>query len=202
MILDLAYNFHWIDEGEVARAAQAYAGFLPAFLRAHGIQAVINLRGSNPGHLWWRYETRVCRKLGVIHRDAKLNSRQLPSQRMLLDLVDGFDAVPRPFLVKCSGGQDRTAFAAALYVLHRRGWCALAQAERQFSLWPYLHLPRRHQRWLKLFPAFANETSAGKPLRAWLEQSYSASDFAAWLRARGQSRSFEGLYGVPAGTKA
>jgi hypothetical protein len=202
VILDRLYNFHWIEQGEAARAAQAYAGFLSSLLRAHRIQAVINLRGNNPGHLWWKYETGVCRKLGVVHRDAKLNSRQLPSQCMLIDLVDGFDNVPRPFLVKCSGGQDRTAFAAALYVLHRHGWCALGRAERQFALWPYLHFPRREQRWLKLFPAFANETSAGQPLRAWLEQYYSASAFATWLRASGQSRSFEGLYGVPAGTKA
>jgi hypothetical protein len=121
---------------------------------------------------------------------------------MLLDLVDGFDTVPRPFLVKCSGGQDRTAFAAALYLLHRHGWYALADAGRQFARWPYLHFPRTEQRWLKLFPVFAGETSAEEPLRRWLEESYSASDFAAWLRLRGQSRSFEGLYGVPAGTKA
>ena len=201
MFLDLPYNFHWIEQGEAARAAQAYAGLLSPFLRAHGIRAVINLRGRNPGHLWWRYETRVCRKLGVVHRDAKLNSRQLPSQHMLVDLVDAFDSGPRPLLVKCSGGQDRTAFAAALYVLHRRGWSAVEQAERQFALWPYLHWPRRKQRWLKLFPAFAGESSAGMPLRAWLENSYSAADFAAWLQARGQPRSFEGLYGVPAGNK-
>jgi hypothetical protein len=121
---------------------------------------------------------------------------------MLVDLIDAFDSAPRPFLVKCSGGQDRTAFAAALYVLHRNGWWALAQAERQFARWPYLHLPRRQQRWLKLFPGFAVESAAGKPLRWWLEQSYSAADFAAWLRARGQSQSFHGLYGVSAGTKA
>ena len=199
MLLDLPYNFHWIEPPEAARSAQAYAGLLSPFLRAHRIKAVINLRGSNPSHLWWKYETRVCRKLGVIHRDAKLNSRQLPSQAMLVDLLDAFDSVPRPFLVKCSGGQDRTAFAAALFILHRRGWGALAEAQRQFAGWPYLHWPRRQQRWLKMFPGFAGESAAGMPLRYWLENSYSAAAFGQWLRERGHGGSFKGLYGVAAG---
>jgi len=196
VLLDLPYNFHWIARGEAARAAQAYVGFLPSFLRAHRIQAVINLRGQNPGHLWWKYETRVCRNLGVVHRDAKFNSRQLPSQRMLIELVDAFDSLPRPFLVKCSGGQDRTAFAAAVFLLHRGGWPAVAQAEQQFALWPYFHWPRTQQRWLRLFPGFARESADGKPLRAWLQHFYHAGDFGDWLEARGHSGSFKGLYGV------
>lgn len=202
MFLDLPYNFHWIERREAARSAQAYAGFLAVFLRAHGIRGVINLRGRNPGHLWWKYETRVCKKLNVVHRDVKLNSRQLPSQQMLLDLVGTFDSVPRPFLVKCSGGQDRAAFAAALLLLHRRGWQAVAQAERQFSFWPYLHWPRRQQRWLRLFPRFAAETADGDALALWLAHSYTAAGFGRWLDARGQSESFKGLYGVPGETRS
>jgi hypothetical protein len=198
VILDLPYNFHWIERREAARSAQAYAGFLVPFLRAHQIRAVINLRGTNPAHPWWKYETRVCCNLGVVHRDAKLNSRQLPSRLMLVALLDAFDSVPRPFLVKCSGGQDRTAFAAALFLLHRRGWRALAQAEQQFARWPYLHWPRRQQRWLKLFPGFAAETAAGVPLRGWLENSYSADDFSRWLKDRGHGETFKGLYGISA----
>ena len=197
MFLDVPYNFHWIVPREAARAAQAWAGFLPRFLRSHGIRGVINLRGTNPSHLWWKYETRACRKLGVVHRDAKLNSRQLPSRPMLVDLIDAFDSVPRPFLVKCSGGQDRTAFAAALFLLHCRGWPALAQAEEQFARWPYLHWPRRQQRWLKLFARFAHEAAAGMPVRRWLEDSYSAAGFAQWLNNHGHGGSFKGLYGVP-----
>lgn len=199
MFLDLPYNFHWVESGQAARAAQAWAGFLPRFLRAHGIKAVINLRGSNPAHLWWKYETRVCRKLGVDHRDARLNSRQLPSRPMLVDLLDAFDSVPRPFLVKCSGGQDRTAFAAALFILHNRGWMALREAECQFAGWPYLHWPRRQQRWLKLFPGFADESAAGVALRPWLEKSYSAAAFGQWLNDHGHAGSFKGLYGVAVG---
>ena len=96
-ILDVLYNFHWIAPGEAARAAQAYIGFLGPLLKRHDIRAVINLRGANPGHGWWRYETRVCARRGVMHSDVKLNSRQLPTRAMLLDLIDAFASMPRPF---------------------------------------------------------------------------------------------------------
>jgi hypothetical protein len=194
---DVLYNFHWIEPGKAARAAQAYAGFLSAFLKARGMRAVINLRGSNPGFAWWRYETRVCQRLGIVHRDVKLNSRQLPTRAMLLDLLDAFDTVPAPFLLKCSGGQDRTSFAAALYLLHSKGWAAIGDADAQFARWPYLHLPRREQRWLRLFPAFANEAAAGAPLRDWIANAYSPEALKTWLENRGQHGSFRKIYGAP-----
>ncbi len=197
MILDLPYNFHWIEAREAARSAQAYAGFLGPFLRSHGIRGLINLRGGNPGHFWWRYETRICARACIVHCDVKLNSRQLPAQATLAALVAAFDSVPRPFLLKCSGGQDRTSFAAALYLLHRRGWRAISDAQKQFARWPFLHLPGRNQRWLRLFPAFAAEQAGEAPLRNWIEAGYSAEAFRAWLERRGEGASFHGLYDVP-----
>jgi len=197
VILDVPYNFHWIEPRDAARSAQAYAGFLGPFLRAHGIRAILNLRGSNPDHFWWRYETRECSRHGVMHRDAKLNSRQLPTSAMLVDLFDAFDALPRPFLLKCSGGQDRTSFAGALYVVHLHGWHAFSRADSQFALWPYLHRPRREQRWLKLFLYFAQENAAGRMMRSWVENGYSAQEFKTWLGARGEGDAFRGLYDVP-----
>ena len=63
--------------------------------------------------------------LGMTHFDAMLDSRKLPTRAMLEQLIVSFDAAPRPFMLKCSGGQDRTSFAAAvLYLIHRGGWAA------------------------------------------------------------------------------
>ena len=77
---DILYNFHWIEPGKAARAAQAYAGFLAPFLRSRGIRAVINLRGRNSDYGWWRYETAVCARANIAHLDVKLNSRRLPTR--------------------------------------------------------------------------------------------------------------------------
>jgi len=196
-VSDVLYNFHWIAPGETARSAQAYAGFLGPFLRKHSIASVINLRGPNPKWSWWRYEKRVCARAGIAHFDVMLSSKRLPTKKMLENLFEAFDAAKKPMLLKCSGGQDRTSFAAALWLIHKMGWSAFGEAQAQFARWPYLHLPKPHQRWLKLFPEFAREAAGGRPLVQWVRESYTPELLKAWLDAKGASHTYKGLYDKP-----
>lgn len=189
-LLDRLYNFHWIAP-DAARSAQPWLGFYGAFLRAHGIRSVINLRGSNPSHRWWRNEGALCARLGIVHRDVQLSSRRLPPRSHLAALFDAF-ATPGPILFKCSGGQDRTSFACALYLLERGGTAARNAAAAQFSAWPYLHRPRANQRWLRLFPEFALGEAGGRPLGEWARTGYDPVRLAGWLVARGEGASFDG----------
>ncbi|HUJ02761.1 MAG TPA: hypothetical protein VLW75_03920 [Rhizomicrobium sp.] len=194
---DILYNFHWIVPGEAARSAQAYAGFLGPFLARHGIRAVINLRGPNRKFRWWHYERGVADARGIAHFDTMLNSRRLPTKQMLLDLLNAFDAAPKPVLLKCSGGQDRSSFAAALYLIHRKGWIAFDEAAAQFAGWPYLHRPKKHQRWLRPFIDFAREEAKGRALADWVATDYTPERFKTWLEVRGLGSSFRGLYDKP-----
>ena len=194
---DVLYNFHWVVPGKVARSSQAYAGLLSPFLKRHGIRSVLNLRGPNPKFRWWHYEKRVTDKLDIEHVDLPLNSRNLVLQLQLSKLLRAFDAMTAPVLVKCSGGQDRTSFACALYIIHRDGWGAYGTAMKQFSRWPYLHFPKPHQRWLREFPTYAREQSAGVPLLQWVEQSYLPEHFRLWLKTGGKENFFRGLYKRP-----
>lgn len=194
MLLNRLYNFHWIECGTAARASQAYLGALGAFLTSNRLKAVINLRGAHPKVAWWRYESETCAQLGIAHFDVTLNSRRLPLRPMLVSLFDAFDAAPRPFVVKCAGGQDRTSLAAALYIVHRHGWDALEGAQRQFSRFPYLHFPREHQRWLRQFLPFANEQSKGAPLADWVRNEYDPAMFARWLDANGFAGTYNGIW--------
>jgi hypothetical protein len=194
---DVLYNFHWIVPGEAARAAQAWGGFLGAFLRRHRIAALINLRGPNPNYGWWRYETRVSAANGVKHFDVMLDSRSLPRREMLVVLFDAFTAAPRPFLVKCSGGQDRTSLAAALYRVHRDGWRAQEAAEAQFARWPYLHLPKAQQRWLKHFVAFARQDAGGRPIADWVRDTYTPEKLRDWLDSHGHAGTYKNIFDKP-----
>ena len=191
---DILYNFHWVEPGKAARSSQAYAGFLAPFLRGRGIRALVNLRGPNPHWRWWRNEKKTTGRIGVDHRDVMLSSKRLPTRKMLLALFDAVDTSPKPMLLKCSGGQDRTSFAAALYVVHTKGWSAFDEAQGQFARWPYLHLPKRHQRWLKSFLIFARDDAHGRALRDWVATTYVPETYKAWLEERGEGASFRGLY--------
>jgi hypothetical protein len=179
-------NFHWIVRGEAARAAQIHSSLLGGFLTANRIAGVINLRGRHPEFGWWQRETRVCGALGVRHFDAMLDSRMLPSRAMLCALLDAFEAAPSPVLIKCSGGQDRTSFAAALYLLHRKGWAALPDALAQLNRFPFLHFPRTGQFWLRLFPCYAQQKADGRSIDRWVRTDYDPEQFAEWLDGNGQ----------------
>jgi hypothetical protein len=154
---------------------------LGPFLKRRGIRAIINLRGRNDDLSWWKKETATAKAGGIAHLDAMLDSRKLPTRKMLVRLVECFDTAPKPFMLKCSGGQDRTSFAAALFLIHRDGWQAMPAAKAQFARFPYLHFPKTHQRWLKAFPDFAKESARGRPLAAWISDDYTPEKLKAWL---------------------
>ena len=122
-----------------------------------------------------------------------LDSRKLPTRDMLVRLIESFDTAPRPFLLKCSGGQDRTSFAAALYLIHRDGWAAMPAAQAQFARFPYLHFPKTHQRWLKAFLDFAREDADGAAAGATgSRDSYTPEKLKAWLDSHGLADSYAG----------
>jgi len=184
VLLDRLYLLHWVSP-EAARSAQPYLGFNAAFLASHGFRAVINLRGENARYRWWRDEKRAAAKLGIEHFDVRLSSRNIPSRASLAALFEAFEKGRTPVLLKCSGGQDRSALAASLFLLLRKGPAALVEAQRQFSFWPYLHRPKRYQLWLREFPAYAAAEAGSADLASWARERYRPEHFAAWLSSRG-----------------
>src|SRR5882672_5391220 len=188
-LLDRLYHLHWVTQ-DVARCAQPYLGFYRGFLSPHGFKSLVNLRGENADFAWWRTEKRTAQELGIAHFDVKLSSRNLPSRSGLVELFAAFDAARLPILLKCSGGQDRTSLAAALYILQAKGSAGLQEAENQFWFWPYLHRPKAYQLWLREFPAYAAAEAQGMPLGQWAGTHYDPKAFAAFLGTKGLSHSF------------
>ena len=189
LLLDRLYHLHWVNS-DLARSAQPYLGFYAAFLRPHRFRSIINLRGPNPEFGWWQHEKQTAEALGIAHFDVKLSSKYLPSRSGLAELFAAFDKAQTPLLLKCSGGQDRTSLAAALYLIQRKGPAALTEAEGQFALWPYLHRPKSYQLWLKEFPAYAVGQAGGLALGAWARNRYDPRAFAQFLAAKGMPKSF------------
>ena len=187
LLLDQLYNFHWVAPG-VARSAQPYLGFYGAFLKSHGIKSIINLRGENPKHRWWHRERALAAKLGIAHFDVRLSTRKLPADDRIARLFEAFARAEKPVLLKCSGGQDRTALAAALYLLNQGAPLEAAQA--QFAPWPYLHRPAVQQLWMYAFPPYALREARGVPLAEWA-RTYAPAHFAAWLKTHRMGGSFD-----------
>lgn len=125
--------------GELWRSAQLSPGALEALAQRAQLRSVVNLRGARPGALWYEEELEASRRAGLAHFDFELSAEQevTPAQaRALLELMA---RAPKPLLVHCQGGADRSALASALYryaVAHE----ADVLAADELSAW-YGHLP-------------------------------------------------------------
>jgi protein tyrosine/serine phosphatase len=115
-------NFHIVEEGQWYRSAQLKAGELRARVERHGLLSVINLRGARPGEEWYDEEVEVVNELGLQHTDVSWTVRSIPTRRELLRFLDAVEELPRPTLVHCEAGADRSGLASALYGMIELGW--------------------------------------------------------------------------------
>ncbi len=141
--LQIYGNFHTVIEGEVYRSAQPTPAQLEAYVREHGIRTVINLRGENSRNDWYRDEVATAKALGVGHIDFKMSAAEDFTPERADEITAIMAAAPKPILIHCQAGADRTGLVSAIYSYRLAGWTEHA-AENQLSFYfghvgiPYL----------------------------------------------------------------
>ncbi len=108
-------NFHTIDEGNAYRSPQLSGEALSWVIDHYGIKTVINLRGPNPGKVWYDDELSVCKAKKVALVDIPMSSQSLPPPDLLKSVVSTLKTSARPLLIHCQSGADRTGAVSALY---------------------------------------------------------------------------------------
>jgi protein tyrosine phosphatase (PTP) superfamily phosphohydrolase (DUF442 family) len=177
----------WRNEHEVEGGVWRSSQPDPAMVRrlaGQGVRAILNLRGATE-YGSYLLEREACRGTGIELVDFKLTSRALPSREEILALDAIFEAMPRPFLMHCKSGADRAGFAAALYLLLRRG-ASPEEAKAQLS-WRYLHVRGAATGVLHfLIERYAAE-SAVEPMsfREWVGTRYDPEALMAEYRSGG-----------------
>lgn len=156
-------NLHAVRDEVMYRSAQPTGDDLRMVAEAYGIKSIINLRGAQPGKDWYDEELAVSRELGLQQVDIRMSAGRLPHREDLLSLLDAFNDLPRPILVHCKGGADRTGEAVAVFVLDHLKW---SKRKAAGQLHPYFgHFPDR-------YPAktyFIREVYRGEQ---WARESY------------------------------
>lgn len=125
-------NFHTVAAGEVYRSAQPSAGAIADYQREHGVRTILNLRGENRGSDWYDKEVATARRLGIRHIDFKMSARRGITKEEGWRLIRVMQQAPKPLLIHCESGADRSGLASALYLaaIKRTGE---EIAERQLS---------------------------------------------------------------------
>jgi len=138
-------NFHEVVAGQVYRSGQMSGNALAHMIQKQGIQSVINLRGGGGADNWYRDETNTTHQLGVGHYDFALSAGREVSDEEIEAIMETIRHAPKPVLIHCNGGADRSALISAIYLFTTQGEPA-AEASRALSPF-YGHIPHLHWRY-------------------------------------------------------
>jgi protein tyrosine phosphatase (PTP) superfamily phosphohydrolase (DUF442 family) len=135
------HNFHSVSEGLVYRSGQMNSNSLAEAIREHGIKTVVNLRGDNGTADWYQAEITTARQLDVRHFDFSLSASREVSDEDMDKILSTIEHAPKPVLIHCKNGADRSGLVGALYLYSIEGRSA-ADADRQLTIFcghiPYL----------------------------------------------------------------
>jgi protein tyrosine phosphatase (PTP) superfamily phosphohydrolase (DUF442 family) len=168
-------NFHEVLPGQLYRSGQLSASHLRAHMERNGLRTVINLRGPNPSEAWYCEEIAAARGGGMVHIDLPIDSL-FPTKDELRDLAHALETCPKPVLIHCQSGIDRTGIASALACLLLDDASSPERALDQLA-WQYGCLPGRKSREDKRDFLLAYE--------AWLrgrQVAHTREHFRTWLR--------------------
>ncbi|MEW5910313.1 MAG: hypothetical protein AB1659_10975 [Thermodesulfobacteriota bacterium] len=97
----------------------------------------MNLRGywSNQEYIAL---TETAQQLGLMHVDLELDAKRAPTRSQLIGLIQHIETLPRPFLIYCRAGIDRSGLASVLALMAVAGKRYEEAKEALFDQWQYL----------------------------------------------------------------
>jgi protein tyrosine/serine phosphatase len=140
-VVILSGNLHTVEEGRVYRSAQLDRAGFERVIAEHHIKSILNLRGPNADQAWYQDEIAVTSELGVAHYDFALSARRQVAPARMRELVELVRNAPKPLLIHCRSGADRTGLAAALYRYSIQGKSpedAAAELSLRYAHFPWL----------------------------------------------------------------
>lgn len=136
-----AYNFftlnvHTVIPGTIYRSAQLNHAELTYYQKKLHLKTIINLRGNWPKKSWYRTENRLATKQHLHYYSIQFEAYLLPSKARLRELVYALQIAPKPLLLHCEGGADRTGMAAVISTILFDNNASIRTLQRQAS-WHY-----------------------------------------------------------------
>jgi len=173
-----------VISGEVYRSAQLNTFELAYYTKKYHIQSIINLRGYYPHNKWYQQEATYTSRHGLTYYNLQLSAHKLPSKTKLQNLVYILQTAPKPILVHCKYGADRSGLASAISIILSDNK-SLDDMQDQIS-WQY---------------GVVSPTTIGYQVMNnylyWLQQSalpYGEKTFINWVYSNKKLKPYAGIY--------
>lgn len=108
-------NFHKVDKN-LYRSAQLFC-FNLFYLKMFKIKSILNLRSTIKFQnvKWYKDEINMAKKLGIEMHEYPIGDREEISVESMQDIIEIMRNAPKPMLIHCKSGADRTSLGSALY---------------------------------------------------------------------------------------
>lgn len=114
--LQTSGNFHSILSGEAYRSGQLNYEEFVHYIRQYNIKSILNLRGANKGSEWYQEERAATTRMHVKLLDYGISANKDVPEPDIEALMTIIRDAPKPILIHCKGGADRSGLMAALYL--------------------------------------------------------------------------------------
>jgi len=134
-------NFHAITPGEAYRSAQLDRDELEHYIKKYKIKSILCLRNDtdNGNAAWYKEEVKVGAENGIEHYFVPISQKREPEARNIAEIIRIFHSAPRPILIHCKAGADRTGLVSAMWKMSVDKE-PKTEAKKQLSP-RYFHLP-------------------------------------------------------------
>ncbi len=112
----LTGNVHTVIDGELYRSATLSPTRLKDVIATRGIRTIVNLRGTAEAREWYREESRIAAAAGIRLVDLSWSARRELTDAEVATFIAAMKDAPRPILIHCYSGSDRTGLASAIYL--------------------------------------------------------------------------------------
>jgi protein tyrosine/serine phosphatase len=166
------FNIHEVVPGQVYRSAQPSPAFLRDVVADKHIKSILKLNSAKESD-WSKAETQA-NPDGVVCINLPMGVSRLPTSEEMLKLLDAVDTAPRPLLIHCKIGADRTGVASVLVAMKEGK--SFDEAVSSQLTWRYMHVGHWGQAVEDVFARYrADKTAANQPTGGWTE-------FRDWVR--------------------
>jgi protein tyrosine/serine phosphatase len=130
-------NFHKVTE-DIYRSGQLYRFNLPQFWEKYRFKTILNLRGRGAGV---KFEEKFAREHNLTYLYFPLSDRREVPPERILEIVKAIASAPKPVLIHCKSGADRTGLIVASYLQWEGNRSYREMLSLRYGHFPYLGSP-------------------------------------------------------------